>query len=403
MTEHPLDDARRSATDHPGRGQLVWAVTFGVAIAVQAYAFGFSAGRFEVLVVAQALMPLVAVAAFVTCEGVRHLNGRAYALAAGLTLVLWLLLLPNVVGDERWDASPATIVAHVIGLSSMLVAAAWAVTNLSAERIFATTAWALTPLIMAVLWISNADAGLVRSTPLDIHPNWWGELSLAFALCLLCLRGHFRWPLMSAAFLLVYRVQSRSSLLGICAGILVYAGMVSLPRWKGNPRAIAAVAGAVLAAVFLGATVSEESDVAQFVMHKVLLVDDQHRGVGTGLTARMDGYQEALAAFYENPVFGRGLDTLADVHNGYLRLAGEGGLILLCGVMWLTIAALVRALKGGYTIAASVLVAYLVYVAFQPRMLNMNVASVVFFVALLSSFAPRPGCALTPRIQSKCA
>jgi len=116
----------------------------------------------------------------------------------------------------------------------------------------------------------------------------------------------------------------------------------------------------------------------------VLLWDDPYRGVDSGLTGRLSGWREAFDIFMAQPILGQGIDTLADVHNGFLRLAGEGGLMLLLAMGLLIGMGLRDALKSRNHLTISIILGYLIYAMTYPRMLNMNLAAVVFYLSLFS-------------------
>jgi len=96
----------------------------------------------------------------------------------------------------------------------------------------------------------------------------------------------------------------------------------------------------------------------------------------------LEGWHQALSIFAENPIFGQGLDTLNEVHNGFLRLAGEGGLLLLLPILFMMGMAVYQSLKNRNYLALSVLFGYAVYALTYPRMLNMNLASAIFYLCV---------------------
>jgi O-antigen ligase len=100
------------------------------------------------------------------------------------------------------------------------------------------------------------------------------------------------------------------------------------------------------------------------------------------LTGRLDGWQKAFDIFMAQPIFGQGFDTLTEVHNGFLRLAGEGGLMLLLVTVALIGTGLRNAMKTKNYLAASIILGYLIYAMTYPRMLNMNLAAAVFYLSV---------------------
>jgi len=119
-----------------------------------------------------------------------------------------------------------------------------------------------------------------------------------------------------------------------------------------------------------------------FIRDDVLLWNNPYRGVDSGLTGRLAGWQESFDIFMARPILGNGIDTLTDVHNGFLRLAGEGGLMLLLAIAALIGAGLRNAMKARNYLAVSIILGYLIYAMTYPRMLNMNLAAVVFYLSV---------------------
>ena len=108
-----------------------------------------------------------------------------------------------------------------------------------------------------------------------------------------------------------------------------------------------------------------------FIAHKVLLVDDQYRGVASNGSGRLIGWAETLNVISAHPLFGVGLrqheqylHAVSSAHNAYLAAAAEQGLIGLAVYLFLMVGAAIRALfkvLEQYTRQRVVLFGYLVF------------------------------------------
>ena len=132
----------------------------------------------------------------------------------------------------------------------------------------------------------------------------------------------------------------------------------------------------------LGMATDFWSAILDIVESKILLLNDPYRGVGSGLTGRLADWWIAIEIFVENPVFGQGFDTLTEVHNGFLRWAGEGGVLLLGVMLLLIITVLVRAWRSHNNWVFAALLGIMAYMMTYPRALNMNLVGMLFFLAL---------------------
>lgn len=80
--------------------------------------------------------------------------------------------------------------------------------------------------------------------------------------------------------------------------------------------------------------------VVDFVSQHVMLLNNPYRGLDTGLTGRLTGWDDAISGFMQSPFLGRGFDSYLFVHNGFLQLLAEGGLVLVVVIAVMILAAL---------------------------------------------------------------
>ena len=359
---------------------------FSIALAAMAYGFAFSDGSFSVLVIAQGLVLLTAVLGFLL-SGYTRLRRTNIVMLCALSIVMMSIILFNTGNYSETSVSLAFALAHVAGIIGILFALQWAATNLATQTLLRNLALLLTPLVMLAIATSMQSGGLsARQIPFGIHPNWWGELGFALTACVLAL-PHWKaraFPL-AVVMLLFVLVQSRGALLAAVSCIGIYVLLST--RWKRLLNSLRlALASILVVAIAVGLFVYQYRSIQTwlFLRDEILLWDDPYRGVGSGLTGRISGWREAFDIFMAQPVLGQGIDTLTNVHNGLLRLAGEGGLMLLLAMGLLIGMGLRDALKSRNHLTVSIILGYLIYAMTYPRMLNMNLAAVVFYLSLFS-------------------
>lgn len=364
------------------RARYDWA--FAIALAAMAYIFALSGGKLPLLVIAQGSVMLIAVLGFVFPSYSSLRRGNAVWLSV-LSVAMFSAILFNTGNYSETSVSVEFALVHIGGVIGMLFALQWAATNLMAQRVLRNLAFLLTPLVMFAIAISLTSGGLAsRQSPLDIHPNWWGELGFALTACALAMpRWWARAVPIAAAVILFVLVQSRGALLAAFSSIVTY--LLLSTRWHRllNPSRLAIVSAlATFASVTFLVYQHHTIQAWLFIRDDILLWNNPYRGADSGLTGRVTGWQDAFAIFMESPIFGNGIDTLTDVHNGFLRLAGEGGLILLLTIGALIGVGLRNAAKARNYLAISIMLGYIIYAMTYPRMLNMNLAAVVFYLSV---------------------
>lgn len=285
------------------------------------------------------------------------------------------------------DAAIETVVLHVLGIVLVTFSVQWAANNLDLYLVARVISWSLFPLIIAALMNGVGDGILVRRVPFGLHPNWWGEVAFAFAVCVYANRLFFvRIVFLSSAILLMFFVQSRGAMVALVSVILVNAWAELIHHGRG--RRLAVTLGFALLLLVMSSDIG--SWAYNFLLYDVLLIDDPYRGLGTGFTGRVWGWQLGLEALASAPIIGHGLDLYSYVHNGFIRFAAEGGLVLLVMMLVFILRALRSALfLEGNHLRVTMLVGYSVYIFFTSRSLNLNIASIIFFMSFFDWTARR--------------
>lgn len=252
-------------------------------------------------------------------------------------------------------------------------------------RAFALSTVPVSLLIVAATaahFVLNPSIMFGRHLFFGLHPNLGGEvlfgciITVAFAPSRL-----LRLGVGAVILVLLTLLQSRAAFGG---AVLVYAGTEALYLVRGKSWHVQGrvVGFGLLVVAVIGLTVilvnpRTPVSAADWVSDRILLLDNPYRGLNTGFAGRTETWSVALESFQESPLMGEGMDrsgttaTGTQVHNGYLALLAEYGLV---GVGFFVVLAqgLIRTLRRG-SISFVMLVACLFVFLFNARAVNLNV------------------------------
>lgn len=364
----------------------VFEVVLPLALASSAYAFALSGG--EIAYQARALLGfyLLLLVGVLTKPAFWRIRWSNVLTFVALALVLGGNIVLNYQNYASGELPPS--LARALALAALLFSIQWIVGQLEARRILKILSIGILPLLLGAFASQIPFPWGVRLAPLDIHPNWWGELLFAFSASALAFRTFVvRWGLLVLAALLLYLVQARGAMLacGVTVMVVILYEYGGVFRRGTVARLILGgfLAGmAALAAVVVLTWNTGVFGAVDFVRDKVLLVHDEYRGLGTGVTGRLEAWAEAWSSFLDRPLLGHGIDTMPAVHNGFLILASEGGILLLTAIGWLLLNGIADKRRTGNYVALAIIVGYLALVMTYPRFLNLNLAATVFYIAL---------------------
>ncbi|WP_431860963.1 O-antigen ligase family protein [Azospirillum sp.] len=246
-------------------------------------------------------------------------------------------------------------------------------------------------LLYALATLEHATDG-DRFTTEHTHPNWWGMLCFGVTCCSLFYRRKRALFVISnvVSVFMMYLAQSRGAMAGVAVALLLYgliAGAQSAARRPGLVIGTTLGGIGVLSLGLIGFNWSKvESIVLDFLYEDVLFLHDENRGLESGLTGRVDAWIDAWEIWLENPLLGTGFGTNSDVHNGFLIIGSEGGLVYFLFVLALLAAGIKRAGQRQPALLAT-LVGYMVLIMTYPRSINLNFGAIVFEVALLAAIS----------------
>lgn len=216
----------------------------------------------------------------------------------------------------------------------------------------------------------------------NTHPNLGGEISAvaAIAIALLPFRVlHF----LAISVLLVscLLMQSRSAVVVIGAVLAIRLLSAGWKHFGVSGRAVALIVAAIsICALMLDPTALE------YISRNVLLLDDIHRGLGTGLVGRDERWSLALYAFSEDPIFGKGLSAVDAMgglgfHNGVMYGLALHGIFSLA--LWFIVARQILLAFRTSAVAGLIIFTGGFLVLFNDRFVNLNLYPFVFYILVL--------------------
>jgi exopolysaccharide production protein ExoQ len=236
------------------------------------------------------------------------------------------------------------------------------------ERMFRRTYIAL---IASVLLVQPADyltsvvgtversVGLVRFTPLGMHPNlaglvYGGGSLLFFQHFLGSQRPHqklFALVMSGLCLSMVLAASARASLLALGVTGAVAATLIA---WRGSRRARTALGLAAIGALAIG--LAKAGSIAAY-LSTILDLDSPTRGTASGATGREDLWREGIELVFSDPVLfftGRGVRAAGPevigfpVESSYINLALEHGVVLGLLIALAFLFTAWRALRRGF-------------------------------------------------------
>jgi O-antigen ligase len=354
---------------------------FASLIAVLVYVFPLTEGNFKLLVLSQGLFLLWVGLKFVFKLG--EMRFSPYEMIGWW--VLGLVLIVNLwINQDNYRVAEKSFQfasAHIAGILAFALAAQWAARNLKPEQILEYLAWMLIPLVILAALLGFQASN--RANPYSIHPNWWGETAFGFSLCALAVkRRNFKIIFIIIALLLMYTVQSRGAMLATVISVFTYWILQFRPFGKTALKRLIFAFASVVSILFFLFVMDWLPLVVNFVEERVLLLYDSYRDFDATLAGRLPRWKDSVAIFWENPIFGHGFDTLTKTHNGFLRLAAEGGILLLGIILAFMFSAMLNAWRRRNDLAFAILLGVSAYFMTYPRSLNLNIVGVIFLLSL---------------------
>lgn len=240
--------------------------------------------------------------------------------------------------------------------------------------------------IAILLFLVFEIKGIEVRNDLDISPNYIGLIALTISLSALGFkRLTIKVLIFSLSFLLVMFVSSRAALLCLMVLISMDAYWVNKYGFL-NLRSFNSRLVITLFIFFISLFLFFDIAVELFQLN------DEYRGLGTGMSGRDIRWEAAYDAWLLNPIFGIGFGESSDylgftADNAFLTILVELGLIGFVFYSLLNIRALVSSFKYSFKIGFIFIIIYLLYGVFEKRYFGVgNSLSILYLFYLFSSF-----------------
>lgn len=241
-----------------------------------------------------------------------------------------------------------------------------------------------------------------RFMPAELHPNWWGELSVVVAFGASFFRQRvWRYGCWFGVLTLCIFVESRSAL-----GNILLIAAFSTVAIEGVKRlnmilfifVFFIVPLCLFFDIFLfdGGVVKGMKD---WFVNSVLLLNDPGRGLGSGFTGRDEGWLYAIRIFSEHPWTGLGFsranailenDTSHQIHNGHLILLSDLGIIGYTIFFTLFIGSIVRCFQRTDLMTMGFIVGFGFFnMMLNPRAINLSVLAMMFWMTVVLAWLPQ--------------
>lgn len=217
------------------------------------------------------------------------------------------------------------------------------------------------------------------------HPNLGGEFCYAAVLSAaisIRLRSFYFAALVLLSLTAAHLMQARSAMLSTFIIALVALNLVLVRRTTVALRILVLVVVVGLTAFFVQLF---SSDGISGIVSSLLLLNDQHRGLGTGFVGRDEHWDSAWETFFNHPAFGVGFGYFhvqdeASPHNYWLYMISELGLLSLISLYALGQAAF--SLFRQNRLVALFSCSALILTMFNDRFINMNAYPFLLYVIL---------------------
>lgn len=211
-------------------------------------------------------------------------------------------------------------------------------------------------------------------------PSLGAEINVAGALALsISARKKLFWPLVAVLAISTLMCQGRAAILAITAICAVY----SAPKKINSQQLLLLIIALSLALLFITLRFESISD----AISRILLLNDQYRGVTTGFTGRDARWHAALGAFEAHPFLGAGLSRfdeggLLTPHNFFLYAISRHGVLGIA--ILISIASMYIAAARNAPQASMLILCITPLLVFNDRFMNTNPYPFLYFVILLA-------------------
>jgi O-antigen ligase len=399
ITTTPLGWRRARPSVAPGQGQKYFAAIVGVWLVIQMFDVLFEIGGSYELALAMCVfwigVPLFFAAPLSFLKaGLSSLTagkGRASVLLlvfVGMSLVS-ALLSDNTLRSVGYLL--ATVVTLVLEYELCAYLGGYFTWALRWYSILGTLAYLPFYVRGAV---AGSHWGRLSVSEAD-HPNHFGLVCFSILAASFAWRS---WPLrLAISSLMIAMITAAESRSALISGLVMITAFLLLELMKRR-----AVLTAMLACGLVFIAVLVSFDRITGAVSSALNLQDQYRGVSSGLSGRVDLWQAGVDIFLDNPFLGVGFrlqdealparfQAAGAVHNGFLGTLVEVGLLGAIPLFWFMAIGIrklwrdSRQTNPGSQLGLSYVLGYCASAMVEPRLLNLaHPASVIAWCFIIA-------------------
>lgn len=228
--------------------------------------------------------------------------------------------------------------------------------------------------------------GVEFRSDLSVQPNYIGMIVISIAMSSLVVKVLAQRILfLVISFLILLLISSRAAIILLLIIILLDAFWL---RKYGYLKLKSTSSRLLLICIYSAASFS----VLGGFFIEALMLDDEYRGVGTGLSGRVFRWEAAFDGWLENPVIGVGFGESSSylgftADNAYLTILLELGIVGLVLYILINSFALSSSFRSGKKLNTIFIALYLIYGIFEKRYFGIgNSFSILYLFVLFSSF-----------------
>jgi len=294
--------------------------------------------------------------------------------------------------------------ANVIFLSSILFALVIWLTHdndNNLKKLLSILCITVIPIVFLIilktiyLKFLNHDA---RPFPFDIHPVVASEILFISMIGLMTLKNKYLQLILSAPiFICLLLLESRGY---IIASFFIFLVCFILPcfiRLTTKQK----IATLLITSLCLFLSV-------EFIFNEILKLDSPSRGFGSGFSGRAFIWEYGFQSILNHPWLGVGYwvnifgysipldfpayaprnidDPSLVIHNAFMRIAAENGLILACLSYFTIIMSIVKAMQKKLYFELAIVMAMIFALFFSTRHLTNNLMNIIFYASMISIY-----------------
>ena len=270
------------------------------------------------------------------------------------------------------------------------------------HQLVVTMFWALLPISLLIalktLYLEGYNPTL-RPSPFGIHPNVAAEVMLVFLLCATQVReATVKWLAYAVTIATCYLLQSRGGLIASYLALFILYGYPLVTQKNLQKKSALAIGGLLVMGLLFF-----YQDLYDLIL-RALMLDMRTQDIAGRGQLWLLGLESIMArpwtglGFWVNPM-GYSLaehvpdwatlgDPALEIHNAFIRIATENGLVLLAMILALMGFAAHRLHRDKNYPELAMLMSVTFFLCFATRHLTLNLMNVLLYMVILKATLP---------------